>query len=274
MAKLKAEVLFQQYQNRPHPLGHLLLGHIFRLNPIASATAPLTNRMLQNRRVQVAARERPPASTAGAPCPLSPVSTFAAGFAGTSPGAKAGGRGEVVLLDDCFTTYNEPEVGIATVEVLEAAGYRVRLAGLECCGRPAISKGLLAAGTRPCPGERSKTAAVRSRRNPDPGLRAELPGDTRRRVSRLPPGAGCRRSCQGRRQWPTRSSETPPACRSFPSLPGPAACSCTAIASKRPCSAPRARWPRSIACQRPGDQGDRLRLLRHGRVVRLRARPF
>ncbi len=40
MAKLKAEVLHQHYQNRPHPLGHLLLGHIFRLNPIASATAP------------------------------------------------------------------------------------------------------------------------------------------------------------------------------------------------------------------------------------------
>jgi Fe-S oxidoreductase len=48
-----------------------------------------------------------------------------------------------VLLDDCFTTYNDPEVGRAAVRVLEAAGYRVLLAGLECCGRPAISKGLL-----------------------------------------------------------------------------------------------------------------------------------
>ena len=58
MAKLKAEVLFQRYQNRPHPLGHLLLGNIFRLNPIASATAPLTNFMLHNRGVQMASRER------------------------------------------------------------------------------------------------------------------------------------------------------------------------------------------------------------------------
>jgi Fe-S oxidoreductase len=49
----------------------------------------------------------------------------------------------VVLLDDCFTTYNNPEVGIAAVRVLEAAGYQVELAALECCGRPAISKGLL-----------------------------------------------------------------------------------------------------------------------------------
>jgi Fe-S oxidoreductase len=52
----------------------------------------------------------------------------------------------VVLLDDCFTTYNNPEVGIAAVRVLEAAGYRVELAGLRCCGRPAISKGLLTLG--------------------------------------------------------------------------------------------------------------------------------
>ena len=85
MAKLKAEVLHQQYQNRPHPLGHLLLGHIFRLNPIASATAPLANRMLHNRGVQVAAREsgrhRPPAHAFR----RSPAIISAAGFAGTFP---------------------------------------------------------------------------------------------------------------------------------------------------------------------------------------------
>jgi Fe-S oxidoreductase len=49
----------------------------------------------------------------------------------------------VVLLDDCFTTYNAPEVGRAAVKVLEASGYQVELAGLTCCGRPAISKGLM-----------------------------------------------------------------------------------------------------------------------------------
>jgi Fe-S oxidoreductase len=49
----------------------------------------------------------------------------------------------VVLLDDCWTRWNVPEVGIAAVRLLEAAGYRVELAGLACCGRPAFSKGLL-----------------------------------------------------------------------------------------------------------------------------------
>ncbi len=48
MAKLKAEVLYQRYRDRPYPLGHLLLGNIFRLNPIASRAAPVTNWMLRN----------------------------------------------------------------------------------------------------------------------------------------------------------------------------------------------------------------------------------
>ena len=49
----------------------------------------------------------------------------------------------MILLDDCFTTYNEPSVSRSAVRVLESVGYRVVLAGLPCCGRPAASKGLL-----------------------------------------------------------------------------------------------------------------------------------
>jgi Fe-S oxidoreductase len=47
------------------------------------------------------------------------------------------------LLDDCFNTFNEPEIGQAAVRVLEAAGCTVELAGLTCCARPLISKGFL-----------------------------------------------------------------------------------------------------------------------------------
>src|SRR5262249_53807689 len=55
----------------------------------------------------------------------------------------AGRYGRVLLLDDCFTTFNEPAIGRAAVEVLERAGYTVELAGLTCCCRPMISKGFL-----------------------------------------------------------------------------------------------------------------------------------
>jgi FAD/FMN-containing dehydrogenase/Fe-S oxidoreductase len=142
MAKLKAEVLFQRYQNRPYPLGHLLLGNIFRLNPIASATAPLTNFMLHNRAFKWLL-EKGAGIDRRRTLPNFVRDHFRRWFRRHIPSPIAGSRGDVILLDDCFTTYNEPEVGIATVKVLEAAGYRIRLAGLECCGRPAISKGLL-----------------------------------------------------------------------------------------------------------------------------------
>jgi Fe-S oxidoreductase len=48
-----------------------------------------------------------------------------------------------VLLDDCLTNYCEPRVNQAAVAVLEAAGYEVHLAGIECCGRTLVSKGYL-----------------------------------------------------------------------------------------------------------------------------------
>jgi len=52
-------------------------------------------------------------------------------------------RGDVVFLADSFTTYTEPAVGRAAIELLEAAGHRVRLESAGCCGRASISKGLL-----------------------------------------------------------------------------------------------------------------------------------
>lgn len=55
-----------------------------------------------------------------------------------------GQRGRVVLWDDTFTRYQEPNIGIAAVQVLEAAGFYVTLAqNRKCCGRPAFSVGNL-----------------------------------------------------------------------------------------------------------------------------------
>jgi Fe-S oxidoreductase len=48
----------------------------------------------------------------------------------------------VVLLDDCFTTYQEPNIGRSAVSLLERAGYTVELANI-CCGRAMLSKGFL-----------------------------------------------------------------------------------------------------------------------------------
>ncbi|QDV91552.1 putative FAD-linked oxidoreductase [Phycisphaerae bacterium RAS2] len=56
---------------------------------------------------------------------------------------KAAASGEVVYFVDTWTNYYAPQVGIAAVRVLESLDFRVRIVDNVCCGRPAISKGLL-----------------------------------------------------------------------------------------------------------------------------------
>ncbi|MFH1071567.1 MAG: FAD-linked oxidase C-terminal domain-containing protein [Candidatus Glassbacteria bacterium] len=50
---------------------------------------------------------------------------------------------KVVLFDDCYLNYNEPQVGRAAVELLESCGYEVVLARAGCCQRTRISHGFL-----------------------------------------------------------------------------------------------------------------------------------
>ncbi|GAB4265291.1 MAG: LUD domain-containing protein [Thermoleophilia bacterium] len=52
-------------------------------------------------------------------------------------------RAKAALFVDCFVNHNLPGVGRAAVEVLERAGVEVVLAHNACCGRPALSQGLL-----------------------------------------------------------------------------------------------------------------------------------
>src|SRR5262249_44188245 len=128
VAKLKAKVLYQTYKGRPVPLGALLMGHIHRLNPVGSATAPLANwaarqpafRWLLEKVAGVDRRRTLPAFARG---------HLRRWFKRHTPDPRAGTLGTVLLLDDCFTTYNTPQVGRAAVRVLEASGYAVELAG-------------------------------------------------------------------------------------------------------------------------------------------------
>ena len=142
MAKLKAESLYQKYKGRPVPIGSLLMANIHHLSRVGSLTAPLANATIQSpafrwllEKVAGIDRRRT--------LPTFAFDDLRRWFRRHQPDPRAGTRGTVVLMDDCFTTHNNPQVGRAAVRVLEAGGYRVELAGLGCCGRPAISKGLL-----------------------------------------------------------------------------------------------------------------------------------
>jgi FAD/FMN-containing dehydrogenase/Fe-S oxidoreductase len=58
-------------------------------------------------------------------------------------------RGHVILWDDTFVRYHEPQIGIAAVRVLEALGFEVALVkSRRCCGRPAFSVGNLDAAAK------------------------------------------------------------------------------------------------------------------------------
>ncbi len=141
LAKLKAEWLSLYYRDRQRPIGHWLMGNIHRVNRLGAWSPGLVNRMQQGglfrwllEKVAGIDRRRS--------LPVLHEETLRLWMARRRPRERA--PADVLLLDDCFTNSNEPHVGQAAVEVLEAAGCRVRLAGLTCCGRALISKGYLA----------------------------------------------------------------------------------------------------------------------------------
>jgi FAD/FMN-containing dehydrogenase/Fe-S oxidoreductase len=131
MASLKSEFLSHYQDIHGVPLRSKLFGSIRRLNRLGAATAPLSN---------VAMRFAPLVGIARArPMPRFSRETLVRWHRRR---AKSAGR-EVVFLADSFTTFTEPAVGRAAIELLEAAGYSVRLESGGCCGRASISKGLL-----------------------------------------------------------------------------------------------------------------------------------
>jgi len=65
------------------------------------------------------------------------------------PAEKRGAPGEarVALFATCTVEYNEPDVGVAAVEVLERNGVDVSLPGQRCCGMPHLDGGDLKRAT-------------------------------------------------------------------------------------------------------------------------------
>ncbi len=140
LAKLKAEFLQAYYERRPRPLGHLLVKNIDELSPLGARWAGLAN-WLARRPFARGLLEALAGIDRRRSLPELHRDHLRRWFA--DRGARGAGRGtKVILLDDCFTTYQEPHIGRAAVEVLERAGCEVELAGV-CCGRAMISKGFL-----------------------------------------------------------------------------------------------------------------------------------
>ncbi len=145
MARLKAEFLHQYHRKHGLPWRNRVFGHVAELGRIGSALAPVSSwlmqsglsRWLNERLLGIDRRRMPPAFAR-----RSLVRRFSS-LRWNGEFDRAARR--VLLFPDTFANYFEPEVGAATIELLQRAGCEVTLGppGLRCCGRPLISNGLL-----------------------------------------------------------------------------------------------------------------------------------
>ena len=138
VAKLKSEFLAAWHDKRGVPLATKVFGNIHRVNQIAGRLPAISNFMLNHPLGKIGAEilglptERPMPRYAERPFSAEPYPRHA--------------EADAILIVDTFTEWNHPEIGEAVMELASRLGLRVnarRLPEQGCCGRPAISKGLL-----------------------------------------------------------------------------------------------------------------------------------
>ena len=158
MARIKAEYLTHYYQRNGLPLFNRLMGLLPTLNDVlyraarmteiraadgrvrANGLVSLTNTALSSRffrRAQAAIGVHPARSL-----PAYAPQSFEDWFHQRPQKTGSDSALPVILFHDTWVNYNEPHIGRAAVQVLEAADYAVRLAtGRKCCGRPLLTGG-------------------------------------------------------------------------------------------------------------------------------------
>ena len=272
MASLKSEFLAHYQEIHGTPLRSRVFGAIRLLNRVGAATAPLSNapgrvpvlRRALHARLGIAAQR---------PLPRFERDTLIRWFARRATPVGPFPRGEVVFLADSFTTFTEPAIGQACVELLERAGWRVHLHSRGCCGRSSLSKGLLDQARSMAGALVERLAPYAERGVPIVGcepscvltLRDEfldlLPGRSARAHRGRPGPSGPRAAGAGdRRRGPSPGSGVGPggttdrAARALPREGGHRDPSHARAAATHP---------------RSHRRGDRRGLLRHGRVLRL-----
>jgi Fe-S oxidoreductase len=147
VARFKSEFLADYWRRHGTPLRARAIGRIHKLAKWGSALAPISNivadsiavRWLTERFIGIDRRRT---------LPRWARRTFADRFPALPalpalPAPPAPPARGVVLFNDTFTNFMTPEIGMAAVDVLRAAGTTVELAPHVCCGRPLISQGLL-----------------------------------------------------------------------------------------------------------------------------------
>lgn len=150
MATYKAEFTAHHYARRPwaRPRSHLSMGWLPLWLRLGSHAPRLANALTGS--VAGGVLKRLGGVTPHRDIPRLAATTFTSWFASRPPAPPGGvGGREVLLLPDTFTNYLSPEIAIAAVDVLEDAGFTVRLpAAPVCCGLTWVSTGQLATARR------------------------------------------------------------------------------------------------------------------------------
>lgn len=137
VAKLKSEFLASWQDRHGIDLTTRLFGNIHRVNAIAGRLPRLSNALMQSALgkwgigVFGLPNERPLPSFANRPFAI-PAQQVA--------------KPDGILVIDTFSQWNHPEIARAALSLARRLALRItaiRLPGSGCCGRPAISKGLL-----------------------------------------------------------------------------------------------------------------------------------
>jgi FAD/FMN-containing dehydrogenase/Fe-S oxidoreductase len=150
MAALKVEWLAELRTREGVPALARGIGDFRRLAALAAPVAPLVNRLGRTRAARLVtdrlgvASERPLPAFAGRPLTRRLEASPAAPVAPDGSGprrAAVTSRRAAALFVDCFVQYQEPGVGEALARLLAAAGVRLNLVDVGCCGRTALSTG-------------------------------------------------------------------------------------------------------------------------------------
>ena len=135
MAKLKYEFLDHYHKEHGVPLRSRLFANINALNRLGSRYAPISNwlagtglgKSLAGKFLGIAPQRQQPAFAS---------QSLPQWFAERGQNGHGARYGTVALYNDTFMNYNYPEIGIAAVEVLEAAGYSVELVNVGAAADP------------------------------------------------------------------------------------------------------------------------------------------
>jgi FAD/FMN-containing dehydrogenase/Fe-S oxidoreductase len=142
MPTLKSEFLSHYWKRRLRPRHAYAFGLIDQAARIASRIPRAVNLVTQT---PGAARV---AKLAAGMAPERAIPRFAprtfTGWYRERGGPKVAAGKRIILWPDTFTNHFHPEIGVAAVEVLEHAGYRVEVPDVHvCCGRPLYDYGML-----------------------------------------------------------------------------------------------------------------------------------